>query len=300
MRHKLVPTLGSFNDRSSSLQVGTGVIVMLYPHANYGGGSVLYEKSFAHLDGGNDQVSSLIIRPKAAGEDWRAALRSGGGFGVKLREKDVGKQESGFYPLPERLDELEARYPVLGKMNDKANIVWLRGDIEVILFEHANFAGKPLKLPGAGYTPASDQVFNLLKYQFGRRASSLVVRARGPQQQILPGQIKLPPPPPPREGSEGTKHRAPSAPVSIAPKTIKSIQPASEFEMETNRPGQDYRSFDLAAPDPKQCRNACLEDKNCRAWSYVKPGVQGSKARCWLKNAVPPAKPSNCCISGVK
>ena len=32
----------------------------------------------------------------------------------------------------------------------------------------------------------------------------------------------------------------------------------------------------------------------------MRPGYQGSNARCWLKNAVPPQTPANCCISGVK
>jgi hypothetical protein len=32
----------------------------------------------------------------------------------------------------------------------------------------------------------------------------------------------------------------------------------------------------------------------------VRPGVQGPHARCALKNAVPPARPADCCLSGVK
>src|SRR5207237_8212495 len=38
----------------------------------------------------------------------------------------------------------------------------------------------------------------------------------------------------------------------------------------------------------------------CRAWTYVKPGVQGNLARCWLKNQVPnPVRNATFAISGV-
>jgi len=57
-------------------------------------------------------------------------------------------------------------------------------------------------------------------------------------------------------------------------------------------------SFDLAQPDPNQCLAACRQANGCRAFTYVKPGVQGPRARCWLKHAVPQAVRSNCCISG--
>jgi hypothetical protein len=80
-------------------------------------------------------------------------------------------------------------------------------------------------------------------------------------------------------------------------------QPASSsVETGVNRPGQDYKNFDLAASiagfDP--CKSACESDANCKAWTFVKPGVQGPKARCWLKSGVPPATPNGCCVSGVK
>lgn len=67
-----------------------------------------------------------------------------------------------------------------------------------------------------------------------------------------------------------------------------------------DRPGQDYKNFDLSAPDPAACRKACEAEAQCRAWAYVKPGVQGPSARCWLKNAVPPPVKDACCVSGVR
>jgi len=68
----------------------------------------------------------------------------------------------------------------------------------------------------------------------------------------------------------------------------------------TDRTGNDYDSFALSAPDPNDCYDACQNDPNCKAWSYVRPGVQGPKARCYLKNPAPPAVGNPCCISGAK
>ena len=72
------------------------------------------------------------------------------------------------------------------------------------------------------------------------------------------------------------------------------------MERDTDRAGQDYKNFDLALPEPMLCANACMGEPNCKAWTYVKPGVQGNSARCWLKNSVPGASPNDCCVSGVK
>ncbi len=315
MRHKLVPKLGGMNDRASSVHVGEDVSVVLYEHANFGGLSHRHDinrrdlgASGAGLKIGlqgrdaekkdevwpdfNDLVSSLIIVPKTmrvSGVELRRSLMGG-----------MGSTENAFYPLPERLNESEARYPLLGWMNDKANYLNLYGDVEVTLYEHANFDGKPLKLPGVG---DEKEHFILGKYQFDKRASSLVARWKGPQQHLAAEQVKVPQPsaPPPRDSflinTGGTTHRAP---VSMEPQTAKVLQTDSRLEMDTNRPGQDYRNFDLDVPEAKRCQRTCLDDPKCMAWTYVKPGVQGTKARCWLKSGVPPPKPSPCCISGVK
>jgi hypothetical protein len=72
------------------------------------------------------------------------------------------------------------------------------------------------------------------------------------------------------------------------------------MEGNTDRPGLDYRSFDLPAADPKLCQDACAGEANCKAFTYVRPGVQGPSARCWLKSSVPNPVSNNCCVSGVK
>jgi PAN domain len=73
---------------------------------------------------------------------------------------------------------------------------------------------------------------------------------------------------------------------------------ARGMENHTDRPGLDYHGFD--AVSPAACQNACLADRDrCAAWTYVRPGVQGESARCYMKNAVPPPVPNLCCVSGV-
>jgi hypothetical protein len=67
-----------------------------------------------------------------------------------------------------------------------------------------------------------------------------------------------------------------------------------------DRPGSDYSATDLASADPNLCYNACQADGSCAAWSYVKPGVMGPNAKCFLKNPAPAASNNPCCISGVK
>lgn len=81
-----------------------------------------------------------------------------------------------------------------------------------------------------------------------------------------------------------------------------SIALVESFALETNtdRPGMDYSSFDLGSANPSLCEQACNSDPDCRAFTYVKPGVQGPNARCWLKNGIPTATPNDCCDSGVK
>jgi hypothetical protein len=79
-----------------------------------------------------------------------------------------------------------------------------------------------------------------------------------------------------------------------------STQVSVSSEPNVNRNGSDYANFDLQAPDPNLCRNACASDNRCAAYTYVRPGVQGANARCWLKNAAPAAQGNNCCVSGVK
>lgn len=72
------------------------------------------------------------------------------------------------------------------------------------------------------------------------------------------------------------------------------------MEYNIDRKGLDYRSFELNQPDAKLCQSTCNGDNRCKAWTYVKPGIQSNKAMCWLKDRVPQAHSNSCCTSGVK
>ncbi len=79
-------------------------------------------------------------------------------------------------------------------------------------------------------------------------------------------------------------------------------QATTSYQMEdkTDRPGGDYRDFELPNADPKACAAACARDADCKAWTYGKPGVAGEKAHCWLKNEVSDPVANDDCISGIK
>lgn len=73
------------------------------------------------------------------------------------------------------------------------------------------------------------------------------------------------------------------------------------LQFDIDRPGRDYKSFDLPYPDYKLCQDACQKDEKCKAWAYVKPYTkQGPMPKCWLKNVIPPAVKDSAVISGYK
>lgn len=87
------------------------------------------------------------------------------------------------------------------------------------------------------------------------------------------------------------------APVAAPP---QAAQATFFEEPSTDRPGMNYRNFIPQTADPKHCKNACRKESQCRAFTYVNPGVQGPQPRCWLKNGAPAPTPDACCYSGVK
>jgi len=68
--------------------------------------------------------------------------------------------------------------------------------------------------------------------------------------------------------------------------------------------GNDIAGLDVQNPD--QCASACASNSNCLAWTFVRAGLKGPSARCFLKNPVPtPSMTGICasnydCISGLK
>lgn len=76
---------------------------------------------------------------------------------------------------------------------------------------------------------------------------------------------------------------------------------AQAMQWDTVRPGFTYRSFNLRTAMPGVCQRACLNDRRCRSWTYVKPyTLYGARSRCLLKDAVPRVRHDRCCVSGVK
>lgn len=70
------------------------------------------------------------------------------------------------------------------------------------------------------------------------------------------------------------------------------------FSPNTDRPGSDFRNIALRG-NAQECQRLCAVNRECRAWTFVKAGVQGASARCWLKNVIPAAVANSCCTSGV-
>ena len=73
------------------------------------------------------------------------------------------------------------------------------------------------------------------------------------------------------------------------------------IEFDADRPGSDIQNFDLNSNGTAlDCLNVCRSNSSCRAYTYVKAGVQGTLPRCWLKSRVPAAGYNACCISGFR
>lgn len=87
-----------------------------------------------------------------------------------------------------------------------------------------------------------------------------------------------------------------ATPPNVGPSHVRP-----RIEENVDRRGGDYTSVTLpAGSTANNCRSLCAADPNrCRAWTYVKAGVQATNPRCWLKSTVPAAISSNCCTSGV-
>lgn len=81
--------------------------------------------------------------------------------------------------------------------------------------------------------------------------------------------------------------------------TVETV--AAGMENNTDRPGADYDRFHINDRRVDRCQSECLRQSDrCKAWTYVRPGIQHKYAVCYLKSAVPAAKPNACCISGVR
>jgi PAN domain-containing protein len=80
---------------------------------------------------------------------------------------------------------------------------------------------------------------------------------------------------------------------------LSGVKLMGTMELSTDRPDSDIRSgFD--SPDPPSCETACRDEPACQAYTWVRAGIQGPTAKCWLKNTKPATVSSTCCVSGVR
>ena len=84
----------------------------------------------------------------------------------------------------------------------------------------------------------------------------------------------------------------------LVPIDSKAQYEVSTLEHSNDRPGLDYNSFELDT-GYGHCEFRCKNEKRCRAWTYVRPGIQGARGRCWLKEGLPGSVSNDCCTSGV-
>ena len=87
-------------------------------------------------------------------------------------------------------------------------------------------------------------------------------------------------------------------PAPLCESQVAAFAGAGRVELNTNRYGNDLMGFETAG-GWLDCLRACGNEPRCRAWTYVRPGIQGTAAHCWLKDGVPAASPDANCVSQV-
>jgi len=86
--------------------------------------------------------------------------------------------------------------------------------------------------------------------------------------------------------------------VSSLPSHAVAQSKFFSFERDVDRPGSDFSN--TASNSPEDCSFACQLQNHCRAWTFVRPGIQGPSGRCFFKDPAPRAVRNNCCTSGAR
>jgi hypothetical protein len=95
-----------------------------------------------------------------------------------------------------------------------------------------------------------------------------------------------PPPAAPQQSSGAPQE--PSTTTSAGSGGALSLEPG------VDRPGYDFRR--ISSPSPEACRDACANEPQCLAFTYVKNAL----GDCFLKNNPSKPSPSERCVSGVR
>jgi len=107
--------------------------------------------------------------------------------------------------------------------------------------------------------------------------------------------------------------------------TALTLSEGKTGEVDTDRPGDDYRNLVLRSPkwagaataadaranintdvlivdevDPQVCRHHCDLDSICMAWTFTPPPVNQSEAHCFLKSSLSRPTPHSGFVSGTK
>lgn len=72
------------------------------------------------------------------------------------------------------------------------------------------------------------------------------------------------------------------------------------YQQGFDRPGNHLARIEDFHPSPEACESLCTSrTADCRAWVYVRPGVQQDGPVCYLKNAATRPVPNSCCATGL-
>lgn len=83
------------------------------------------------------------------------------------------------------------------------------------------------------------------------------------------------------------------------PCCFSGVRLMGHHEINVDRLGGDLRPG-FPADSPAECERSCKMEDQCRAYTWVKPGIQAVTGMCWLKGSHRPQRADNCCVSGVK
>ena len=100
------------------------------------------------------------------------------------------------------------------------------------------------------------------------------------------------------QGKDGVCYLKAGVPALVRSTCCTSGVMRRPLEANVDRPGQDYKRL-IVSGQPPECQRYCEKDSSCAAWTFVREGVQGPSAVCYLKNRVPDAVGNDCCTSGV-
>ena len=101
-----------------------------------------------------------------------------------------------------------------------------------------------------------------------------------------------------KEGAAAPETPAAESPAAPAAPALTPTVAPGELEIGFDRPGADVGTlYDVA--DAEGCRRECEALEECRAFTWVQPGIQADTPVCWLKDRAPPPIEAEWATSGV-